>query len=188
MPNPRLANRYAKSLVDLAIEKGQLEIVYSDMKYFQTVCKNSRDLVTLLQSPIITADKKTRILEVVSAAGKVGDITLLFSKLLITKGRERELPQIAEAFIEQYNAMKGIHKVKLTTAVELSDDLKKSISDKAAKEGGLGKVELETKVDESLIGGFVLEFNNNLVDASIARDLRDIKKQFAKNVYVPSMR
>jgi F-type H+-transporting ATPase subunit delta len=188
MPNPRLAHRYAKSLIDLSLEKNQLELVYADMKYLQSVCKASKEFSVLLQSPIITADKKTRILEVVGAAGKVGELTTAFNKLLIVKGRESELPEIADAFISQYNTMKGIHQVKLTTAVELSDELKQSISDKAAKEGGLGNVELETKVDESLIGGFVLEFNNNLVDASIARDLRDIKKQFAKNVYVPSMR
>lgn len=188
MPNPRLANRYAKSLVDLSIEKNQLETVYADMKYLQSVCSASKEFAILLQSPIITADKKSRIFEVVGNAGKVGELTTAFSKLLINKGREGELPEIADAFINQYNAMKGIHRVKLTTAIELSEELKQSISDKAAKEGGLGNVELETKVDESLIGGFVLEFNNNLVDASIARDLRDIKKQFEKNVYVSSLR
>jgi F-type H+-transporting ATPase subunit delta len=188
MPNPRLAHRYAKSLVDLSVEKNQLEVVYADMKYLQSVCKASKEFAILLQSPIITADKKTRIFEVVGNAGKVGELITAFSKLLINKGREGELPEIADAFIDQYNTIKGIHKVKLTTAVELSDDLKKSISDKAAKEGGLGLVELETNVNEALIGGFVLEFNNNLVDASIARDLRDIKKQFEKNVYVPSIR
>jgi F-type H+-transporting ATPase subunit delta len=188
MPNPRLAHRYAKSLVDLSLEKNQLEVVYADMKYLQQVCKVSKEFALLLQSPIITADKKSKIFDVVGSTGKVGELTTTFSKLLINKGREGELPEIADAFIGQYNAMKGIHQVKLTTAVELSDDLKKSISEKAAKEGGLGNVELETKVDESLIGGFVLEFNNNLVDASIARDLRDIKKQFAKNIYVASIR
>jgi F-type H+-transporting ATPase subunit delta len=187
MPNPRLAHRYAKSLIDLAVEKGQLEIIYADMKFLQLVCKSSKEFVTLLQSPVVTADKKNSILEAITA-GKVGEITSSFNKLLVAKGREFELPEIVNAVIEQYNTIKGIHKVKLTTAVELSDELKKSISDKAAKDGGLGLVELETKVEESLIGGFVLEFNNNLVDASIARDLRDIKKQFTKNVYVPAIR
>ena len=188
MPNPRLAHRYAKSLIDLSVEKNQLEIVYADMKYLQSVCRASKEFAILLQSPIITADKKVRIFDVVGSAGKVGELTTAFSKLLINKGREGELPEIADAFIDQYNTIKGIHKVRLTTAVELSDSLKKAISDKAATEGGLGLVELETKVDEDLIGGFVLEFNNNLVDASIARELRDIKKQFAKNVYVPAIR
>ena len=107
---------------------------------------------------------------------------------MIKKGREFELPEIVEAYIDQYNAIKGIHKVKLTTAVEVSEELKKSIIEKAVRESGVASVELETKVDADLIGGFVLEFNNNLVDASIARDLRDIKKQFSKNLYVPAMR
>lgn len=187
MPNPRLAHRYAKSLVDLSTEKNQLETIYADMKLLQTICKSNKDFVNVLQSPIIHHSVKTKIIEAV-VTGKVSDLTALFLKLLVSKGREFELPEIVTAFIEQYNAIKGIHKVKLTTAVALSDDLKNSIASKAATEGGLGKVELEANVDESLIGGFVLEFNNNLVDASIARDLRDIKQQFSKNIYVNTMR
>ena len=187
MPNPRLAHRYAKSIIDLAVEKLQLELVYADMKFLQAACKSSKELVSLLQSPIITADKKEKILDAITA-GKVTEITASFNKLLVKKGREFELPEIVEAFIEQYNTIKGIHKVKLTTAVEVSEELKKSITEKAVRESGVASVELETKVDADLIGGFVLEFNNNLVDASIARDLRDIKKQFSKNLYVPAIR
>jgi F-type H+-transporting ATPase subunit delta len=187
MPNPRLAHRYAKSLIDLAVEKGQLEAVYADMKYLQEVCKVSKEFVNLLKSPIIKADKKAQILEAVTA-GKISAMTAGFNKLLTTKGRENDLPEIVDAVIEQYNEIKGIHKVKLTTAVEVSEEVKKAITTKINAEAGLGTLELETKTDESLIGGFVLEFNNNLVDASIARDLRDIKKQFSKNVYVADLK
>ena len=63
MPNPRLATRYAKSLIDLSIEKGQLEEVYADMQWLQSVCKSNRDFVTLLKSPVITGDKKIKILK-----------------------------------------------------------------------------------------------------------------------------
>jgi F-type H+-transporting ATPase subunit delta len=90
--------------------------------------------------------------------------------------------------VTQYNTIKGIHKVKLTTAVAVGDDVKNSIIGKINTEAGFGKVELETVVDEALIGGFVLEFDNNLVDASILRDLNDIKKQFLQNHYVPNIR
>ena len=58
MSNARLAGRYAKSLLDLALEQGQLETVYADMKYVQAVCKASAELVNLLRSPIIKADQK----------------------------------------------------------------------------------------------------------------------------------
>ena len=187
MPNPRLATRYAKSLVDLAVEKDQLAVVYEDAKYLQAVCKGSREFTNLLKSPVIKADKKQQIIEAVTK-GKVSEITTAFNRLLVVKGRESDLPEIFDAFIDQYNTIKGIHKIKLTTAVPVSEELKSSIVTKAKAEAGLNEVELTTAVDESLIGGFVLEFNNNLVDASIVRDLKDIKKQFNKNVYVQQIR
>ena len=112
----------------------------------------------------------------------------MFINLLVKKGREIDLPEIAAAFIDQYNTIKGIHKVKLTTAVPVSETIKKSIEAKVQKEKGLGTIELETAVDEKLIGGFLLEFNNNLVDTSILRDLKDIKKQFSKNLFVHNLR
>lgn len=187
MPNPRLAARYAKSLIDLSTEKGQLEQVYADMQYLQAVCKSSRDFVNLLRSPVVKADKKEKILNAITN-GKVSAITTAFDKLLINKGRESDLPEIVIAFIEQYNAIKGIHKVKLTTAVPVGDNIKNEIVGKVKSATGLENVELETKVDESIIGGFVLEFNNNLVDASVLRDLKDIKKQFIGNVYEHQIR
>jgi F-type H+-transporting ATPase subunit delta len=115
---------------------------------------------------------------------KVSVLTNSFTVLLVKKGRERDLPEMATAFIEQYNELKGIHQVTLTTAVEVGAELKKSIEDKVKAETKFATVELTTKTDDALIGGFVLEFNNNLVDASIARDLRDIKKQFLSNEYI----
>ena len=187
MPNPRLAARYAKSLLDLATEKGQLEAVYADMKYLEAVCKASKDFVNLLRSPIIKADQKNTIITAVTK-GKISELTASFSNLLVRKGREIDLPEIAFAFVDQYNEIKDIHRVKLTTAVEVSAEVKKSIEAKVQKEKGLGTVELETAIDPKLIGGFVLEFSNNLVDASILRDLKDIKKQFTRNLFVQNIR
>ncbi|MEO7531769.1 MAG: ATP synthase F1 subunit delta [Sediminibacterium sp.] len=187
MPNPRLADRYAKSLIDLATEKGQLEAVYADMKYLQAVCKASKEFVSLLKSPVINNDQKNKIVTEITK-GKVSELTAAFNTLLVKKNRESDLPEIAFAFVDQYNAIKGIHRVKLTTAVPVSDELKKSIETKVKEEQGLGTIELETAVDEKLIGGFVLEYNNNLVDASILRDLKDIKKQFNQNLFVHQLR
>lgn len=187
MPNPRLADRYAKSLADLATERGQLEAVYADMKYLQAVCKVSRDFVALLKSPVINNDQKNAIVTAVTK-GKVSELTAAFNTLLVKKNRESDLPEIASAFVDQYNALKGIHRVRLTTAAPVSEELKKSIEEKVKSAQHLGTVELETAVDEKLIGGFVLEFNNNLVDASILRDLKDIKKQFSQNLFVHSIR
>lgn len=187
MHNPRLAHRYAKSLIDLATERGSLEKVFADVQYLQAVCKQSRDFVLLLKSPIIKADKKQQIIKAVTE-DKVSELTLAFVKLLTGKGREFFLPEIVEAFIAQYNEIKNIYVVKLTTAVDISDDVKQSITSRLQKETAMQNIQLQTEVKEELIGGFVLEFNNNLVDASVARDLNDIRKQFAKNDYIHNIR
>lgn len=186
MPNPRLAARYAKSLVDLSIERSQLEVVYADMKYLQAVCKASSEFVALLVSPIIKADKKEAIISAVTGSN-VSELTTAFIKLLVIKGRESDLYEIANAFIGQYNDIKGIRTVTLTTAVVISDELKQSIQAKVYNTQSSGTVELEAKVNDKLIGGFVLEFDNKLVDASVLRDLNDVKKQFLKNHYVPTI-
>jgi F-type H+-transporting ATPase subunit delta len=183
MPNARLAGRYAKSILDLAIEQGQLEAVYADMKYIQAACNASSEFVNMLRSPIIKADQKNSILSAV-LKNNVGVLSNAFIVLLVKKGRESDLHEIANTFIEQYNSMKGIHQVTLTTAVEISTEVKNSIEQKVKSDNSFTSVELTTKTDESLIGGFVLEFNNNLLDASISRDLKDIKKQFLKNEFV----
>ncbi len=183
MPNARLAGRYAKSILDLAIEQGQLEAVYADMKYIQAACNASSEFVNMLRSPIIKADQKNSILSAV-LKNNVGVLSNAFIVLLVKKGRESDLHEIANTFIEQYNSMKGIHQVTLTTAVEISAEMKNSIEQKVKSDNSFTSVELTTKTDESLIGGFVLEFNNNLLDASISRDLKDIKKQFLQNEFV----
>jgi F-type H+-transporting ATPase subunit delta len=187
MLNPRLAGRYAKSLIDLSVERNQLEEVYKDMQYLQAVCKASREFVVLLKSPVIPIDRKNSALSAVTM-GKISELTAAFNKLLIDKNREFYLPEIVNAFIEQYNAIKGIHRVKLTTAAPVSDEVKKAIVSKMTAETSLEKIELESVVKEELIGGFILEYNNNLVDASIQRDLRDLKAQFDKNIYVQQIR
>lgn len=188
MPNPRLATRYAKSLIDLSVERNQLEIVYNDMQFLRQVTKASPEFVNLLRSPVINSDKKQLVIDAISK-GKISELTQVFIKLLINKGREEDMPEIITAFIEQYNVIKGIHKVRLITATAISDDLKNAIVSKVKKEAKLENVELDAKIDSALIGGFVLEFNNNLVDASVLRDLKDISKQFKeRNVFVQNIR
>ena len=183
MPNPRLATRYAKSLIDLAIEKGQLEEVYADMQWLNAVTKSNKDFVNLLRSPIIKSDVKKKILEAVTN-GHVSEMTAGFNRLLITKGRESNLPEITSAFIESYKEKKDIQTLKLTTALPVNDAIKAAIIEQVKKSAGFKNVELEESVDPGLIGGFVLQVGDKLIDASIAYDLRSIAKQFENNDFI----
>ncbi|MFI5130154.1 MAG: ATP synthase F1 subunit delta [Chitinophagales bacterium] len=187
MPNPRLATRYAKSLIDLSIEKGQLEEVYADMQWMQSVCKSNPDFVTLLKSPVIPGDKKIKVLNAV-AGDKLNKITSAFNTLLIKKGRESNLPEIAHAFISQYKDYKKIHTLKLTTATALSNEVKNALIEVVKKAGGYENIELEEKVDKNIVGGFILQVGDKLVDASVAHNLREIAKQFENNDFIYKLR
>ena len=186
MQNPRLAVRYAKSIVDLATEQQLLEQVCDDMRLILSVCKSNPDFLAVLRSPVIHADKKQKILEAVIGS-RLGKLTGAFITLLVKKGREANLPEIAGAFIEQYNRIKGIRRVKITTAAPISEELRNTMVEKA--KGGTGQtIDLESVVDESIIGGFLLETEGRLVDASISRDLKDIRRQFENNDYIHKIR
>lgn len=187
MPNPRLASRYAKALIDLAIERGQLEEIFADIMLLQQICKISPDFVNLLRSPIVKTDAKRKVVAAITA-GKISELTARFNALLISKGRESSLPEIITSFISQYKAHKNIHTVKFVTAVPISDELRKVVIDEFKKRSGYTNIELEEKVDESLIGGFVLQVGDQLIDASISYDLRTIARQFENNDFIYKIR
>lgn len=187
MPNPRLAARYAKSLIDLSLEKGQLEQVYQDMQWLQTACKSSRDFLNLLRSPVIKADTKRKVLEAVTA-GKLNELTTGFIRLLVSKGRESNLPEIAAASIALYKEHKNIYTVQLTTAAPVDNAVRAAIVEQVKKSAGVQHIELEEKVNPDIIGGFVLQLGDKLVDASIAYDLRAIAKQFDNNDFIYKIR
>jgi len=187
MPNPRLATRYAKSLIDLAIEQGRLESIFADMQWLLAVCKASREFVIVLRSPVIKAGKKEKIVEAVTK-GQVGEITTAFIRLMIRKSRESYLPEVAAAFIKQYKANKDIFIIKLTTASALSEELKSAIVKKIQDTTAMQKIELETGVNKDLIGGFILQAGDKLIDASIAYDLKNIAKQFENNDFIYKIR
>jgi F-type H+-transporting ATPase subunit delta len=187
MPNPRLATRYAKSILDLAVERGQLEEVYNDMLFLQRIVNSNRDFVNLLRSPVVPSDKKQSIVDMITA-GSIGELTNAFTKLLINKGREGELPEIITAFIRQYKDNKGIHTLKLTTAAPVSEEVKNRIVEQVKQTSDMKNIELEATVDPGIIGGFVLQAGDKLVDASISYDLKELSKQFENNVFIYKVR
>lgn len=183
MLNPRLAGRYAKSLIDIAVEKNSLEETLKDMQLIDAICKQNSEFVAMMRSPVIKADKKTAIIEAIFN-NRVSLLTITFLKLLISKGREQNIDEIAVAFITQYRHNKKMRMVKLTTAAPVDASVVTTLQNKLAIMYEGSSIHIETAVDASLIGGFVLDMGDKQMDASVARDLNDIKKQFSKNLYV----
>jgi F-type H+-transporting ATPase subunit delta len=187
MQNPRLASRYAKSLLDLTVEQNSLDSTLKDMQTIDRVCKTSHDFTNMLRSPIINADKKHSIITAIFG-NSISALSNAFVSLLINKGRESNLPEIAEAFVSQYNVMKNIKTVKLTTAVAVDDKVKNNILEKVLSGMPNNAVELETVVDEKLIGGFVLEMEDKLFDASVRKNLLEFRTAVLDNSYISQLR
>lgn len=186
MSASKLGNRYAKSLIDLAIERGTLETVYKDISGLKESLSN-RDLFLFFKSPIISPSKKLSILKSLYS-GKVDELTYGFYEIIIKKRRETYIPEIVDAFIEQYNVHQKISTAKVTTAVPINDTLIekiKSIIRKNKKE--VNDVIIEAVVDESILGGFILAFDDKLYDYSIAGKLANLQKSFSENKYVKKM-
>lgn len=184
MQNPRLATRYAKSLLDLAVERNSLEAALKDMQVLNDICIQSYDFVMMLRSPVINGDKKLSVIEIVLSKYNINELTNGFIKLLVLKGRELNLPEIAGAFIDQYNKLKNIRVVKLTTAAPMAANITASIQGKIAGYMPKDTVDLKTAVDEEMIGGFVLEVEDKLYDASVRKSLNEIRSKIIDTSYV----
>ncbi len=183
MSSFKLAARYAKSLLDLALEKNQLEAVTADVQLFRQVCLANRELVLMLRNPIVHADKKQKVIDLVFGT-HFHEITKAFFRLIISKSREAYLPQFAESYMEAYNRLNHITRVTLTTPVEadaaLTDTVKKLLKEKA----GLEQIEFTTRVEPALIGGFKLQYEDKLYDASLLRKLETLDDSFLENQYL----
>ena len=124
----RIASRYAKSLIDLSVEQNKLERILEDVQSFKEVSKN-RDFYLLIKSPIVNASKKEDIINSLFE-GKYDELTMAFLRILVNKGREAYLPEIADEFVNQYKEIKHISTVKLTTAAPLGAETVSRIKQK----------------------------------------------------------
>ncbi|MEQ8363119.1 MAG: ATP synthase F1 subunit delta [Cyclobacteriaceae bacterium] len=183
MSDFRAASRYVRSLLGLAQEQGVLDEVHSDMQFISKTCNENLELVSLLRSPIIKSDKKKAILYKIFE-GKVNKLTLAIIDIVTRKNREAILPSIAREFHNAYNDFKGIQKATITSTVALDPEIRKEVEGIVKQLSDKKTIELEEKVDSSLIGGFVLNVGDKQLDASISSKLKALKLMFKKNPYV----
>lgn len=177
-----VSERYAEALFDLAVEKGLVEELYNDSLLIIRTCESSRDLRLLLKSPIINAGKKKTIVRAVFEPN-VHKLTLEYLLVMVRKNREEFIQVVAEHFVELYQKHMNILTVHFKSPVLPDEDVKKQVAE-LMKNYTEEKVELKTDIDESLIGGFVLTWDDKQYDASIRREIENLRNAIAKiNLY-----
>lgn len=177
----RAAARYAKSLIDLSIEKNLLEQIHADMKSFLSVYKQNPALQALLKSPIITSDKKMAVLNKLFGQS-FQKLTIQFFEIITRKNRAAYLDAIARSVISQYNDLKNIATATVKSAIALDKKTYDEIQNFIAKATGKN-IELQTIVEPNLIGGIVIKIGDKLYDASIAGSLNKAKQELL-NTYI----
>lgn len=178
----KITIRYAKALFDLALEQNLLEKVKDDMAMIDTVCHENRALVNMLHNPVVSADKKQKVLRAIFSRS-IHKLSMNFLEILSRKRREQYIDGIADAFVKIYMEHIGLTKARVTSAVPLVDSEKKTIH------GILSKltdkdVQLVEDLRTEILGGFIIQMDDYQVDQSVATKIKKLKKDFEKNLYI----
>lgn len=176
MSDQAVAYRYAKSLIELAEEKGITETIQKDMQLFEQVCVENRAFELTLKSPVVKHLKKLQILKSVFK-DKINPMTLSIFEIITNKNRETILPALATEYLRQYDVMKGFITAEVTSVVGLSEVQKTEFTNLVANSTGK-KVKLTEKVNPSLIGGYILRVDDKQIDTSVRKKLNDLKVSF----------
>ncbi len=177
MSSYRVAVRYAKSLLSLAIENNKVEEVKRDMVQFLDLTKVNRPFVLFLRNPVIPNHRKSLILKKLFA-GKFDPLTMDFMDIVTRKNRENFLLEIAGIFMDRYRDYKGIIIARLQTSVKFDEPAKRKLIDIIRDDVGKDKtIEINEEINKNLIGGYILTIGDRQIDNSVLNKLKFFKQK-----------
>ncbi|MFH6603025.1 ATP synthase F1 subunit delta [Maribacter algicola] len=179
MSESRAALRYAKAILDLAVENKATGALEKDMRSISSTIFENKDLREMLASPVIPGNDKKKALSAIFKDGH--SISEGLISMLVDNKRIGMLNEVALKYIILNEQLKGQDVAVVTTAVPLTAELEKKVLQQIGKLAG-NKVTIENKIDESIIGGFVLRIGDLQFDASIANKLNNLKREFASSL------
>ncbi len=171
-----ISSRYAKALVSFAREEKQQECVYKEMARFGKSILEVPDLFKALDNPALLRNQKESLI-ITACGGNVSDVTLRFIRLVLQKKREQYLDRMAMKYIDLYRKENQIMIAELVTADSANEEVEQRMRDIIKKYRPV-TVEFSTRLDPSVIGGFILYIGTYRVDASISTQLKEVKNQF----------
>ena len=173
----RAAIRYAKAILDNAISSNKAEMVNNDMKLIVSTITGNKELKTFLESPVVKQHfKQAAVEEIFSGVEK--DTKSLF-QLLAENARFEILSKVASQYSILYDNNIGVETAYVTTAFPINSEIEAKVLAKVA-EFSDKKIKIKNKIDESIIGGFVLRVGDKQYNASVAYRLNELKREFIK--------
>ncbi len=175
MNDSSIAVRYAKALYASARELKLSEQVLIDLRYIDKLLKEVPEFAEFIQSPVVQLSEKLNVLNSIFK-DHCQELSFRFLEMITRNKREAYLPAMIRKYFNLYRKDQGIIQATLTTVSETQTDTL-SVFKELLKQKYKAEVELEEKTDIELIGGFILRIEDEQLDASIATQLKIIKRE-----------
>ena len=177
MRDIRVAKPYARALYDAAVEQNALAPILTDIERLQTLIEQSEEFTQLIHNPILSPQFKGETFQQLFT-DTMQPLTVNFFKLLALKQRERYLVAILETFLAIVDEAAGRLVAKVTTAVPITGAQTERLAQQLSTYSGK-EVRLETLTDPHIQGGFIVQLDDTVFDASVRTQLQRLKQQLA---------
>ena len=169
-----VAGRYATALFELGQEANQLDAILNDLNTFHETMDAVDDLARLVKSPVFTADEQARAIEAILKQMQIEGLTANFLKLAAKNRRLFAVPDMIKAFRALVAQHRGQTSAEVISATKLEQGQVRAL--KEALKASLGKdVDLEERVDATLLGGLVVKIGSRMIDSSLRTKLNSLK-------------
>jgi len=170
-----VAGRYATALFELALEEKAVETVERDLNRFASALDAVEDLRRLVRSPVFTADEQERAIAATLEKMEIEGLTANFLKLIARNRRLFAAPDMIKAFRALLARHRGQASAEVTSALSLTEGQLRALQ--TALKAVLHKdVQLDQKVDATLLGGLVVKVGSRMVDSSLRTKLNSLKQ------------
>ncbi len=173
MKETHVARRYAQALFNVALSRGSIDIIGSELFQLKSFSDKDKRLISFLEAPQVLTEHKVAIVKTLFTT-RLSPALLSFVLLLIEKARINLLSEIGREFEKLLEEYKGLIKARVTTAVDIDSDYKRRLVDKLEEITGK-KIELLHKINSSIIGGIIVQLKHKIIDRSVRFQLSSLK-------------
>ncbi|MGA9213001.1 ATP synthase F1 subunit delta [Kaistella sp.] len=179
MRTSKVAKRYAQGLLNFTQEVGNTTSVFGEMKDLVNTIEKSKELQSFFNSPIIDSKKKISIANEIFKSFSAVSQNII--QLVIKQGREGQLSNIGQEFINKVEDMNGVQRITLTSATALSQDNMNNILKSTTLVNHNNQFDVKSIINPDILGGYILRVGDQQIDASVKSKLSRLKKEFQLN-------
>jgi F-type H+-transporting ATPase subunit delta len=170
-----VSGRYASALFSLAQDVRQTEPVAQSLAQLDALIAGSPDLERLVKSPVFSAADQLKALDAILAQAEIGGIAANFVRLVARKRRLFYIRDMIASYRKLYDAERGVTRAEVTGATALTDANIAALKESLRAVSGGRDIDLDVKIDPSIIGGLIVKLGSRMVDGSLKTKLNSIR-------------